>query len=185
MLDLITDASEIRNAQQRLARKLINAASRSVACLVGYQGGNMRIKAYWIERSGIWFAAKSSRDEPVPRYWNGFGVERPTPGGRLNIACEINPPIRGVARQVEGAFGRGSDGRVYLLHRGGIGGGRRGIGQAPFFAYFHGTRVSVRDGDRESELALVADLQSPRLARQIEVFVKDVDQIKRQATRRG
>jgi 5-methylcytosine-specific restriction protein A len=184
MLDLITEASEIRNAQQRLARKLISAASDSVACRVGYQGGDMPIKAHWIEHPGIWFAAKLSRDEPVPRYWNGFGVERPTPGGRLNIACEINPPIKGVARQVEGAFARSSDGRVYLLHRGGIGGGRQGIGQALFFTYFHGERVRVRDADRESELALVADLQSPRLPRQIAIFVNDVNQFKRQATKR-
>src|SRR5256885_11232252 len=63
MFDLITDASEIRNAQQHLARKLINAASPSVACRVGYRGDNMRIKAHWIEHSGIWFAAKPLKDE--------------------------------------------------------------------------------------------------------------------------
>ena len=139
----------------------------------------MRITANWCDRLGIWFATRGlERDVATPKYWNGFGEMLPGKNATVSITCEINFPKQGIRRQIEGAIARGEDGRLHIVHRGGIGGGRKGIGRHSFFTHFLGASVTAWDGDRECQAALVADLESSRMPAQLAHFVKDVQRIK-------
>jgi hypothetical protein len=65
------------------------------------------------------------------------------------------------------------------MHRGRIGGGRKGVGRTLFFNhYLGGEFVDVKDGESVSTLALIGDLDSPRLAYQIANFVHEVQRVK-------
>jgi len=74
-------------------------------------------------------------------------------------------------------------GRTLLAHRGRIGGGRKNIGSELFWSNYDGKRLTVWDGDRETEVAAVAEIGSPRFLRQIQFFVYEVERIKALAAR--
>lgn len=185
MWRVLEDREEIRSAQRRLESVLAAEASPSVDCWGGYQGGKLRLRAQWCGRLGIWFATMVLPKEAVPRYWNGFGTTEPAPGEMMDITSEVNPPMGGIERRLQGTFARDLRGGLHLLHRGKIGGGRKGIGRSSFFRHFRGNMVRVLEGNDETEVALVADLDSPRAADQIAVFVKEVERIKQLVTEEG
>ena len=178
MWKVVEGRHEIQAAQRRLQAFLGNAASVRTVCWAGYQGGKMTIKANWSDRLAIWFASQVMADEPIPRYWNAFGTTKPSHDAMMDITCEINFPLSSIRRQVGGAFARDDTGEIHIVHRGRIGGGRKGIGQSSFFRYFRGETLSVLDGAVETRVALVADLNSPRIVAQIAGFVREVERIK-------
>ena len=56
-------------------------------------------------------------------------------GKSLQITVEVNPPLEGLDRKMGGAVTReASSVRHYLVHRGRIGGGQKGIGAELFCA---------------------------------------------------
>ena len=71
---------------------------------------------------------------------------------------------------------------LYLLHRGRIGGGKRGVGKAVFEDKYRGKWEAVEDGDRISKLALISSFSSSRFAEHISNFVHEVERIKTEAT---
>jgi hypothetical protein len=94
------------------------------------------------------------------------------------ICCEINFPLAGINRQISGAVAENERGGLFLVHRGQIGGGRKGIGAELFWKHYEGEPSVVIDGDRETELVVVGSLQSPRFLRQIQCFVREIERIK-------
>ncbi len=111
------------------------------------------------------------------KHWNGFGIGRPKEGRVNSIVCEINFPYEGINRRIAGAFGKEND-EIVLLHRGKIGGGRKGIGKSLFIDNYRGKFIPVSDGDVENNLALVGNFNSRNVINQIELFVKEVERIK-------
>ena len=91
----------------------------------------------------------------------------------MALASEINIPADGLNRAISGAFARDNAGRVWLLHRGKIRGGK-----ALFFAHYNGTTVSVQDGDKEDRCALIGVVDDPEIAAHIARFVAAVVHIK-------
>ncbi len=185
MWRLLEDKTEIREGQRRLKAALAGAAKIGVECWGGFQGGKMRIRANWSERLGIWFTSQVMADDPIPRYWNAFGTTKPSKDAMMSITSEINFPVGGIKRNVGGAFAKDDMGNLHVVHRGRIGGGRKGIGQRSFFRHFRGETLSVLDGDIGTEVALVADIDSPRMAAQIADFVRQVEGIKKFISERG
>ena len=110
------------------------------------------------------------------RYWNAFGLSDNTPkqNSLLPIVCEINPPLEGLNRRVQGAFVKTEDEQLLLVHRGKIGGGRRDIGRPLFFNNYQG---QIRDINGRM-FAIIGDISSPNLAQKVEFFMKEVDRIK-------
>jgi hypothetical protein len=177
MWTLLGDSRAIRECQRRFSRSLSKATTQ-VRCFAGFQGGHMPITANWSDRRGVWFATQLIRGYgTAPRYWNALGTTEPEPGRSKTITCEINFPIKGIDRRVGGGFAVDDRGDWHVVHRGNIGGGRQGIGRSLFFHHFRGEKVSVHDGD-EASVALIGDLDSPRLASQIALFAKEVERIK-------
>lgn len=116
-------------------------------------------------------------------YWNAFGLKKPRENSSSHIVLEMNFPLEGIDRRVGGVFVKDNKAHVFVCHRGKIGGGRPGIGKTLFKNNFHSDRwVAVRDGGKETDVALIDRVSSPRLAFQIRNFIAEIDRIKKLAT---
>jgi hypothetical protein len=178
MLKAIVDESVIRRCQRQLAKAMRPALTDRYAVRLGHPGASASARICWCEGLGIWFCFRKAG---VDRYSNVFGVRKPGGNASLSITCEINVPLRDIDRRLGGVFAEDEAGRIFLVHRGRLGGGRKGVGKALFEQHYRGVWTSLEDGDARSSVAVVGMLSSPRLPRQIGQFVRKVDWIKRQA----
>jgi hypothetical protein len=112
------------------------------------------------------------------RYWHAFGTGKPSESSHIPITCEINFPIRGIDRRVGGAMAADRYGRIFVVHRGKIGGGQKGIGKALFEDHYRGVWATMEDGSVDTTVALIGELNSARFVRQITHFVRKVDKVK-------
>lgn len=182
MLKVVADESAIRRYRQQFVRGLKDAAMETVPVKLGHPGASEKAKVAWSDNLGIWFF---SRKIPGSRYWNGFGVGRPEGGSSIAIACEINFPLFGIDRRTGGAFAQDRAGRVFVVHRGKLGGGRKGIGKSLFENHYRGVWEIMDDDGEETTVAVIGVLQSPRFARQIALFVRKIVRIKEAAATRS
>jgi hypothetical protein len=136
----------------------------------------------WSGRLGIWFVSKKTEEG---RYWNAFGTGKPKTNATIPITCEINFPVQGIDRRMGGALAKDSSGRVFVVHRGKLGGGKKGIGKSLFADHYRGVWDVMEDGDVETTVAVIGALQSPRLVRQATQFIHKVDKIKELASSRS
>jgi hypothetical protein len=183
MLKSITDRAEIAKCQRHLETYLKKALPNSERLTIGHPGGSFEGRVY--HDTGFWFSTKvlSKEDADIPRYWNGFGVGK-REGGHQIIIVEINPPLEGSTKQVSGLFAKDQlTGTYFLLHRGRIGGGRKGIGKNAFQSWYRGVWVQVYDRDATGDdVILVATLGSEGLLDQIRCFVQEVAKFKNEVT---
>lgn len=174
MLRIINSVSEIEKAQQQLSEKLKAALDEKITTKIGWKGGNLSADVNWSEKLGFWYYGMALEN----RYWNGFGLQNPKEHVNVSITCEINVPLQGIDRRINGAFVKDDSDRVLLTHRGRIGGGKEDIGKPLFLNNYTGEWISVKDGDIETEVALVAALNSSRFIREVYEFVLEVHRIK-------
>ena len=176
MLKLLDDRVEIQKAQSLLVSKLNSKADKQGIINVGYQGESQQLNAHWSKSLDVWWITEDSGN----RFWNAFGTDEPkwNTGNSHSITCEINPPYAGIDRRIAGAFAKDPEGKLFLIHRGKLGGGRPGIGKTLFIDEFRGTWEEVEDGTEFSRVALIASFDNPRFAEQIADFVHEVERIK-------
>lgn len=79
-----------------------------------------------------WFGSiPPNEDDLTPRYWNPLGEYRAN--GNLQIAVELNVRTDSNSKRVSGFFAKDTQtGQVYLMHDGGVGGGRKGSAKPRF-----------------------------------------------------
>lgn len=169
MFSIISDAASIRAAAQQLDANLRAALPERIDCSVGGAGGSFATTIAYAPSLDLWYAAQQNGKT----YWHGFGNGAPQAGKKVALASEINIPADGLNRAISGAFARDGAGRVWLLHRGKIRGGK-----ALFFAHYNGTTVTVQDGDKEDSCALISAVDDPEIAAHIARFVAAVVRIK-------
>ena len=124
---------------------------------------------------GIW---KFSQTIKEVRYWNAFGIDKPGTSSVLSIASEINFPWAQIDRKTGGAFAEDAWGNVFVIHRGKIGGGRKGVGKSLFEHNYRGVWSFMEDGDSISQVAVIGNLASGRFALQAAQFVKKIEIMK-------
>lgn len=178
MLQVLDKASDLLEAHRRIREAFKASGAQGMIRNVGFPGGNMDVKIQWAKQLGIWHA---SLVFPGDRLWNGFGTTPPQGKKSLSLVCEINFPTHGIDRRVGGVVVSNGRGELILGHRGKIGGGKVGVSKTAFWELFEGKRLTVQDGDRESEIAVVADFGSPRFLKQLRAFVFDVQEIREAA----
>ena len=166
MFSIISDAASIRAAAQQLDANLRAALPERIACSVGGAGGSFATTVAYAPSLDLWYAAQQNGKT----YWHGFGNGAPQAGKKVALASEINIPADGLNRAISGAFAHDGAGRVWLLHRGKIRGGK-----ALFFAHYTG---AVQDGDKEDSCALIGTVDDPEIAAHIARFVAAVVHIK-------
>jgi 5-methylcytosine-specific restriction protein A len=176
MLQLISDYDETNKCQVRFDNKLAVVLKNREFLNIGYQGGHEIHEVY--TDGDIWYANKEIDYDPSQRYWNAFGIG--LFGGSNDIVVEINIPFKGVNRRVAGLYARDPyTNDVFLLHRGKVGGGRKGIGKRAFLNWYRGERVKVDEADgRISEAILVTSLEASDFLFTLKYFIHRVERFK-------
>jgi 5-methylcytosine-specific restriction protein A len=185
MYTAIQGTKKIEAAQDQLIRRLKKALpARPETFVIGHMGGNFEVEDLRCNDS-IWFAHHVFTQFPIKRNWNAFGLANQLIiKGSNKIVAEVNVALDGESKQVAGLFVQDDSGNILLVHRGKIGGGRKGIGKAAFLAWYEGPIIqyiyTARPEIVESAL-VVANLGSPDIKKQVHAFVMAVQQFKSKA----
>jgi hypothetical protein len=175
MLKVLDDESAIKRYRRQFIKSFKPFIDEKIPVSLGHPGATVKAKALWSQRLGIWMVNEKTSGNS---YGHAFGAEKPTGTSHIPITCEINFPVRGIDRRMGGALAIDRDGRIYLVHRGRIGGGKKGVGKALFDDHYRGVWAIMEDGSAETTVALIGVLNSPRFVRQISQFVRKVDRMK-------
>jgi hypothetical protein len=158
MLRLLEEISEKRAAQKKLQELLRDDLPTHTKRTIGWPGGNDTCDVY--HDKAIWTRSYEKVGETTPRYWNAFGIYFES--GSLDVCVEINIPTTTNTRKVAGFFAADENGTVYLMHSGGIGGGKKGVGKTAFLASSRPRLVDVVDHAGEVRLGLIVAPLIPR-----------------------
>lgn len=173
MLKLVETRTEKVAAQRRFAKEIERAWEMAERRTVAWRPDSKELP---IAHNGeLWFAQiRPHDDQRTLRYWNSFGVYNAT--GNLQIAVEINIPIESNTRRVSGFFAKDeSTGAIYLMHDGGVGGGRQGIGQENFLRWSSKRPIPVVASDGRQRFGIiVSGLDDDNLSVNVSSFVQSV-----------
>jgi len=175
---LIKSRSDIARAQKSLETTIRRELPVRSIKDIGWVGG--RQKGARLHSDGLyWFWSSDHKDARNPRRLNWFGVLGHRPG--VQITVEINTPYEGRNDMMAGLFARNTDnGRVYLLHTGRVGGGKKGVSKAEFLAWSEQDLVTVHDVDGGArEAVLVMPVEGDGAVRSAINYVQTILEFKR------
>lgn len=177
MLEVVTDAEAKAALQAQLEQLVRRAWPRKQVRRIVWRPDGIDLP---ISHDGEhWFAPHvAGEGAGIRRYWNSFGDYRAD--GSLQITVEINIPLDSNSRQVSGFFARDPEtGVAYLMHDGGVGGGRKGIGKDAFLAWSNLLQIEVHEDGREPRRGIiVAPLDAASLDGALTQFVGKVSAFK-------
>ena len=172
-LTIIDNQKEIKIAQDIFLFTFFENADEIITTnKIGHQGSNLNLDAFWSNKLGIWIANRETKGNT--RYWNAFGIQKPNKSS-VPIICEINFPIKGINRRVQGAFAKDNNNEIYVLHRGKLGGNYSG---QIFKDNYSGKWTKVNDGNTETEFIVIGKLNDPNLINKVRDFVYEIHEIK-------
>jgi hypothetical protein len=174
-LKIIDNQADIKKCNQVFVRKFKPFIDEQIKIKLGHQGASFNAKVSFAKKLGIWIFSRPIKDI---RYWNVFGTDKPQPASLSPITCEINFPWSSIDRKTGGAFARDEQNNIFVVHRGKIGGGRKGIGKSFFEHSYRGLWSYMEDGNSITQVAVIGVLNSGRLAQQIAQFVHKIERIK-------
>lgn len=177
-LVLIEKRKEISNAQEAFEGMLYSELTNTLNCTIGFPSGSWNTQIALNE--SIWFNSYLlDEDGATKRFWNGFGVSREIDQNKPNnITVEINIPFEGLNRSVAGAFAFDSEGEIYLLHRGRVGGGRKGIGKDSFLNWTSKNLTEVRTSKGIDSCIVIGSINDSNFIRNLSGFIHDVNRFK-------
>jgi hypothetical protein len=175
MLKVIEDQKAIKKYAEQFNKKFKPFIDEQIKVKLGHQGASFAAKVLWSEELGIWKFSKTIKEV---RYWNAFGIGKPAKSSVLSSASEINFPWAQIDRKTGGVFAGDAWGNVFVIHRGKIGGGKKGIGKSLFEHNYRGVWSFMEDGDSVSQVAVIGNLKSCRFALQAAQFVKKIEVMK-------
>jgi len=179
MLKVIEDQPVIKKYVRQFVKGFKPFIDEEIKVKLGHQGASFPAKVLWSKKLGIW---KFSRTIKETRYWNAFGVGKPQESSILSITAEINFPWAGIDRKTGGAFARDYWGNIFVIHRGKIGGGKKGVGKSLFEHSYRGVWSFMEDGKAVNQVAIIGALNSHRFALQAAQFIKKIEKLKSTAT---
>lgn len=171
----VEDQRAKRDAQRQMERSVRSSlASRGVRN-IGFPSGNRDETLYAAGEGKLWCAFGDGEDAKVPRRWNAFGVFEDRRRTQM-ITVEVNIPTTTNSATVAGFFAEDpATGAVYLMHDGGVGGGKRGVGQGAFLAWATRELVPVeRSKGRSRDAILIGRVDAGDLADRIWNYVQEV-----------
>lgn len=183
MLIAAKKSSLINKYQNDLERTLKTHLKKSGSYALGHQGDNFEHDVKFNDK--MWWSSFDIEDsETSPRFWNGFGLVPFRDSGTQDIVVEINIPHEGINRRVSGMFAKEPGiNDVFIVHRGRIGGGRKGIGKDSFKTWYRGSWVNIYEDKKNTcEAILITSIYSKRASADIFNFVKQVKQFKDEVT---
>ena len=175
MLKVITDQTSIKKYTRLFAKKFKPFIDESIKVKLGHQGASLPAKVLWSKKLGIWLFSHTINEV---RYWNYFGLGKPKEAGILSTTAAINFPWQGIDRKTGGAFAKDAWGNIFVIHRGKIGGGKKGVGKSLFEHNYRGVWSFMEDGDSITQVAVIGALNSGRFALHVALFVKKIEKLK-------
>jgi hypothetical protein len=179
MLKVITDQPAIKKYTRLFVKRFKPFIDETIKVKLGHQGASLPAKVLWSRKLGIWLFSHTINEV---RYWNAFGKGKPREANILSTTAEINFPWEGIDRKTGGAFAEDAWGNIFVIHRGKIGGGKKGVGKSLFEHNYHGVWSFMKDGDSITQVAVIGALNSSRFAMQTALFVKKIEKLKSTAT---
>jgi len=180
MLKIVTEAKEIKKYQQLMESFFHKRLSSTGEYKIGFPSGSWVAHVYY--NNEIWYSTYLIDKK---RNWNGFGVSSElSKNGSISIVVEINTPLKGINRSVSGFFAiEESTQKVFLMHRGRVGGGRKGVGKNSFLQWYSQNSIPVKDSDDGDHRAIkIGEISSEGFIVDLAVFVKAVWQFKQYVT---
>jgi hypothetical protein len=179
MLKVITDQPAIKKYTRLFVKRFKPFIDETIKVKLGHQGASLPAKVLWSRKLGIWLFSHTINEV---RYWNAFGKGKPREANILSTTAEINFPWEGIDRKTGGAFAKDAWGNIFVIHRGKIGGGKKGVGKSLFEHNYRGVWSFMEDGDSITQIAVIGALNSSRFAMQTALFVKKIEKLKSTAT---
>jgi hypothetical protein len=179
MLKVVHDENQIAKYARQFVRSFKPFVDEKIKVKLGHQGASFGAKVSWSRKLGIWIFSQATKDV---RYGNVFGMGKPPSSGHLPITAEINFPWTGIDRKTGAAFAQDAWNHIYVIHRGKIGGGKKGIGKSLFAENYRGVWTWMEDGDALSQVAVIGALGSSRFALQTAQFVGKIEKLKSTAS---
>jgi len=174
MIRVITDAKRIKKYNTAFKNSLDKELTEFTHCFVSYPSGRTEADVKYSPELNIWVA----QTEYHNRFWNGFGIGKPIVRRNNTLVGEINFPYSGIDRRIGGVFAQDDNGDILILHRGKIGGGKRGIGKKYFLDNCTADIVSAIDDKSEEKFCLVGSLNSTLLPQQTANFINEIYRVK-------
>lgn len=173
---ILESQREIGEVQRQLEQAVRAVPHETIPTTIRFQGGSFKTDVLWISALRIWahFGSPPSQKANFDRYWNVFGLDRPTKSVR--VICEVNSPLEGIKRSIGGAFAADPNGRFHILHRGRF--RSHGMTKAYFWRHYKGPIAQVADGEASPTLALVTVIGSPSAPQDLRDFILEVRRIK-------
>jgi len=174
MYAIIKDEGEIKKCQGRFM-SVLSSETEKIRCKVAFRGGSVIVEALWSNRLEMWVAFRDPKDrdpQKPPKYWNAFGLEKPSQGSMLPIVAEINFSCVGSSK-VAGNFVKDRDGRVYVTHSGRFGDTRR----IPKEKFLDDTKFKVIQIGKIKK-ALIGDIDAPDFPMKIRDLITEVGRMK-------
>lgn len=175
MLKVLKDELAIKKYRRQFIKSFKPFITEKIPVNLGHPGGTTKAKVLWSDSLGIWMFQEKISDN---RYWHAFGAGKPSASSHIPITCEINFPASGIDRRIGGALAIDRSGKIFVVHRGKLGGGKKGVGKSLFEDHYRGVWAIMEDGPVETTVALIGILNSPRFVRQVTQFVRKIDTIK-------
>jgi len=176
----ITDPETIKATHARFKSALQTGIGPIEKCKLGFRGGNDATDIYWHKDQGLWYGYQRT----LSHHWNAFGSSRkePRPESPLNVICEINVPLKGRDKSIQGVFvtDRTDGGNVYIAHQGKLTITARKVRDIPFMDWVRAQPLSENylidilwdEGTPEQAQAiLVRELSDPLFLDRIKAFV--------------
>ena len=139
MLKILTKKKKVKEAQSELLSFLNNEFADRDRRDIAFRPRRLENEEVWT-KPPFWYRPGRHAGNGRPRFLNWFGVIRPKPRA-FRIAVEVNIPVRGMYRRVEGFFARDDQGDLYLMHTGRLGGGANGTGGNAFPEHYGEERL--------------------------------------------
>ena len=145
----VTTKQKIEGCQNRLKGALTKGLKQKSDLTIGYRSGDSRKRP--VNHNGVVWVCW--RFELRNQFSNAFGLY-PDEKGQNNITVAINPPRVGInLGQGQGMFAYDQEKSLFLLHGGGIGGGRKGVSKKAFLKWYlqydHMRDVEIDGGKRK------------------------------------
>lgn len=183
MLTLIETIEEKRAANEKLQARLKRAWPHTEERVVVWRPSSRRMTIY--HDGKYWFgSSEANQGYAIPRFWQPFGEYRAN--GNLQISVELNVPTNSNSKLVAGFLARDVEtGTAYLMHDGGVGGGRKGVGRTAFLAWSDSKLMPVMNAQGNIRPGIVvAPVDLRTTAADIARFVQQTIDFK-EAVRRG
>jgi hypothetical protein len=173
MVTILDDPLETEAALYLLEHRFTSSPSRTVFVTIPYRPKDLAVDVRWFSSHSFWIVFDID-----DRMMLGLADKKPEERQGVALTLEFAIPHEGIVRFAQGAFAVDEYGNLLLVYRGGFGGGKKGVGRKAFLKRYGGTILTVTDGDRQTDVALVAALGSIYFLDQVVSFLNEVDRMR-------